>query len=110
MENYHKNSILKLNAEITTILLLNNKKDIVICTSNGFIHIYNIKLIKPKLSIELINNTALLINRTILDIIEFKNNNFCLSCWDGTIKIIELYNNNKKYKINQTLKNQSSFV
>ena len=61
MENYQNNSTIKFNAEITTILLLNNNKDIVICTSNGFIHIYNIKLIKPKLSIELINNTVHLI-------------------------------------------------
>ena len=57
MENYKNNSIINFNGEVTTILLLQNKIDIAICTTNGFLHIYNIKLNKNKLSIKLINNT-----------------------------------------------------
>ena len=103
MENYQNYSIITFNGEVTTILLLQNKIDISICTTNGFLYIYNIKLIKPKLSIKLINSTQNITNETILDIIEYKINNFCLSCWDATIKIIELYDDNTKYKINQIL-------
>ena len=42
-------------------------------------------------------------NNTILDIIEFKNNNFCLACYDFNIRFVELYENNNKYKIIQVL-------
>ena len=110
MENFQCKSILKINAEITTIIVLKNKKDIAICTSNGYLHIYNIKLIKNKLSIELIKNVQPEKNKTILDIIEFKKNKLCLACWDGTLKIIELYDNNRKYKINQIIEVCKSFL
>ena len=63
-ENYQCKSVIKLNGEVTTILLLKNKKDIAICLTNGFIQLYNIKLIKPKLTIELIKTE----HKTILDI------------------------------------------
>jgi len=105
-ENYQCKSIIKLNGEVTTILLLKNKKDIVICLTNGFIKLYNLKLIKPKLSIELINSGE----KTILDVIEFQDNKIILSCWDNTIKYIELYDNNNKYKIKQILNGHSNFV
>ena len=110
MENRQCKSIFKLNSEITTIIILDNKKDIAICTTNGYLHIYNIKLIKNKLSIELIKNEEQTKKRTILDIIEFKKNKLCLACWDGTLKIIELFDNNKKYKINQTIEVCKSFL
>ena len=106
IENYQCKSIIKLNGEVTTILLLKNKKDIAICLTNGFIQIYNIKLIKPKLSIELIKTEQ----KTILDIIEFQDNKLILSCWDNTIKYIELYDNNNKYTIKQILNGHSNFV
>ena len=106
MENFQIKSVLKLNGEITTLLLLNNKKEIAICTANGFLYIYNIKFLKPKLIIHLIKETN--VNLTILDIIEFKINNFCLACWDSTIKYIELYDNNQIYKIKQILKFQDN--
>ena len=103
IENYQCDSIIKLKGEVTTMYLLKNKKDVAVCTTIGFLEIYDIKLFKKKLSIELIRDDARPINETILDIIEFKDNKFCLSCWDNTIKVIELYDNNKKYKILQTL-------
>ncbi len=105
-ENYQCKSVIKLNGEVTTILLLKNKKDIAICLTNGFIQLYNIKLIKPKMTIELIKTE----HKTILDIIEFQNNKLILSCWDNTIKYIELYDNNSKYTIKQVLNGHSNFV
>jgi len=105
-ENYQCKSVIKLNGEVTTILLLKNKKDIAICLTNGFIQLYNIKIIKPKLTIELIKTE----HKTILDIIEFQNNKLILSCWDNTIKYIELYDNNSKYTIKQVLNGHSNFV
>ena len=42
MENYQNYSIITFKGEVTTILLLQNKKDIAICTTNGFLHIFNI--------------------------------------------------------------------
>jgi WD40 repeat protein len=62
------------------------------------------------LSIELIKEEEDERKNTILDIIEFEENKFCISCWDGTIKIMELYDNNKKYKIVQILPDHNNFV
>ena len=45
-----------------------------------------------------------------MDIIEFQENKFVLSCWNNTIKYIELYDNNTKYKIKQILIGHSNYV
>ena len=89
IEHYNIKKTASLNGDITTVLKLNNNKAIVICTSTGYLLIYDINLFKLKLSIELISDNPSPIN-TILDIIEFKENNFCLSCWDYIIRYIEL--------------------
>ena len=110
IENFQNNSVIKLNAKITTILLLNNKKDIAVCTTNGYLHIFNIKIFKLVLSIELMKSIEHSLKKTILDIIEFSKNKFCLACWDDTIKVIELYDKNRKYKLLQTLPDHKAFV
>ena len=111
MENFQCNYVINFEAEVTTILLLKNKKQIIICTTNGFLYLYNIKLMKLIQSIELIKEEEKpKPDCTILDIIEFQENKFCVSCWDNTIKIIELYDNNQKYKIIQILTEHNKYV
>ena len=39
MEKYQSQLVLKLNGKITTIIILNNKKDIAICSTNGYLYI-----------------------------------------------------------------------
>ena len=106
IKDFQCKSKIKFNGKVTTMLILSNKKDIAICLSNGYLEIYNLKLIKQKLSIELINSDQ----KTILDIIEFQENKIVLACWDNTIKYIELYDNNNKYTIKQILNGHLNFV
>ena len=106
IKNFQCKSKIIFDGKVTTILILKNKKDIAICLSNGYLEIYNLKLIKQKLSIELINSDQ----KTILDIIEFQENKIVLACWDNTIKFIELYDNNNKYTIKQILNGHLNFV
>ena len=106
IKDFQYKSKIKFDGKVTTILVLKNKKDIAICLSNGFLEIYNLKCINQKLSIKLIN----IENKTILDIIEFQENKIVLACWDNTIKYIELYDNNNKYKIKQILNGHLNFV
>ena len=61
MDNFLLTSVIKISDKPTTIILLKNKKDIGICTTNGFLLIYNIKIFKPKLFKEIINNDMLII-------------------------------------------------
>ena len=110
MEKYQSQLVLKLNGKITTIIILNNKKDIAICSTNGYLYIYNIKLFKKKLSTQIIKNVQFEEKKTLLDIIEYKKNKLCLACWDGTIKIVELYDNNNKLKINQIIEVSESYI
>jgi WD40 repeat protein len=70
--------------------------------TNGFIEIYDALTAKLKLSSRIINNKDLIRN-TILDIIEFKENIFCISCWDFIIRMIIFYDDNTKCKILQKL-------
>jgi len=106
IKDFQLKSKIKFDGKVTTLLVLKNKKDIAICLTNGFLEIYNLKLIKKKLSIGLINSDQ----KTILDIIEFQENKIVLACWDNTIKFIELYDNNNKYKIKQILNGHLNFV
>jgi len=106
IKDFQCKSKIKLDGKVATILLLKNKKDIAVCLSNGFLEIFNLKLLKKKLSIELIKSE----NKTILDIFEFQENKCVLACWDNTIKYLELYDNNNKYKIKQILIGHLNFV
>ena len=113
MDNFQLVSITKISGNPTTIILLKNKKDIAVCTTNGFLLIYNIKLFKQKLCKEIINND--IVNniqnkKTILDIIELQENNYCISCWDFKLRIIELRKNNTECNIIQTLTDHKSYI
>ena len=68
IESYNATS-LKLKGSITTIIILNNKKEIAICTTTGLLILYDIISFEIKSTIVLLNNLP---NNTILDIIEFK--------------------------------------
>jgi len=102
IENYKCNKVINLKGEATSILLLKNKKDIAVCMTIGFIEIYDVLTTKLKLSSRIINNIDLIRN-TILDIIEIKENIFCISCCDFIIRMIIFYDDNTKYKILQNL-------
>ena len=104
IKNYKFNNYINLNSEATTLILLKNKKDIAVCMANGFIEIYDVLFFRLKLSSEIINNT------TILDIIEFKDNIFFISCYDYKIRIIMLYDNNTKVKILQILEGHKNYI
>ena len=56
IKDFQLKSKIKFDGKVTTLLVLKNKKDIAICLTNGFLEIYNLKLIKKKLSIGLINS------------------------------------------------------
>ena len=103
IEKYNYNSIINLNGPVTTLILLKNKIDIAICTSTGFVEIYEIKSFNKKLSIGLINNNPSPKN-TILDIVELKYNIISLGCWDGSIRVVELNKNKNNFKILQIVK------
>jgi WD40 repeat protein len=109
MKDYNKKKVISLNGAITTIALLKNKKEIAICTTTGFLMLYNIYSFNLKLTIDLLNDYN---NQksTILDIVEFKYNNFCLSCWDNNIRFIELYQDNNKFRIIQILKGHKKYI
>ena len=92
-----------MDAEISTLIPLNNKKDIAVCLTNGFLYIFDLQSFKKKLE-------ANITNKTILDIVEFENNKICISCWDNIIRFIQLENNNTKYKIIQKLKGHENLV
>ena len=109
IENYRYDKTINLKSEATSILLLKNKKDIAICMTKGFIEIYDALTAKLKLSSRIINNKDLIRN-TILDINEFKENIFCISCWDFIIRVIIFYDNNTKYKILQNLSGHKSNI
>lgn len=102
MQNFQLISNIKVNGKVTTLILLKNKKDIAICTTNGFILVFNVKLFKQKLSKEIIN-------KTILDIIEIKDK-YCISCWDFNIRIIQFCENNTICNVIQTLNGHQSFI
>jgi len=102
IENYKCDKVINLKGEATSILLLKNKKDIAVCMTIGFIEIYDVLTTKLKLSSRIINNIDLIRN-TILDIIEIKENIFCISCCDFIIRMIIFYDDNTKYKILQNL-------
>ena len=113
MDNFQLVSITKISGNPTTIILLKNKKDIAVCTTNGFLLIYNIKLIKPKLCKEIINNDIvnnIQIKKTILDIIELQESHYCISCWDYKLRIIELTKNNTECNIIQTLTDHKNYI
>ena len=109
IENYKCNKIINLKAEVTSILLLKKKKDIVVCMTNGYIEIYDALTAKLKFSSRVINNKDLTKN-TILDIIEFKENIFCISCWDAIIRMIIFYDNNTKCKLLQNLIGHNAYI
>ena len=92
-----------MDAKISTVIPLNNKKDIAVCLTNGFLYIFDLQSFKKKLE-------ANITNKTILDIVEFENNKICISCWDNIIRFIQLENNNTKYKIIQKLKGHENLV
>ena len=92
MDNFLLSSVIKISGNPTTIILLKNKKDIAVCTTNGFLLIYNINIFKQKLCKEIINNDIInnINEKTILDIIELHENQYCIACWDFKLRIIEL--------------------
>ena len=96
IENMKMNLKIKMNSEITTIMILNNNKDIAVCLTNGFLYVYDIKTFKKKLEIRPTD-------KTILDIVKIEDNSFCISCFDFKIRFIKFYNNNTQYKIIQEL-------
>ena len=109
IENYKCDKIINLKGEATSILLLKNKKDIAVCLTNGFIEIYDVLTGKLKLSSRIINNNNLTQN-TILDIIEIKENIFCISCWDFIIRMIIFYDDNTKINFLQNLSGHKSYI
>ena len=103
MENLKLMSIIKLMGNPTTMILLKNKKDFAISTENGFLFIYNIKLLKQKLCKKILN-------KTILDIIELEENKICISCYDFQLRIIELHKNNRSCNIVQTITEHKDYI
>lgn len=96
IESMNLNLTIDMKSEITTIIILNNNKDIAICLANGLLYVYEIKTFQKKLEIKLTD-------KTILDIVEFENNKACISCWDNKIRFIQFYNHYTQYKIIQEL-------
>ena len=96
-------SDLKFNSEVTTLIPLNNNKDIAICFLNGFLCIYNSETLEQKL---IMNPTKF----TILDIIALKDNKVCIACWDKIIRIIQFNHNNTEYEIIQELKGHNDLI
>ena len=45
MDNFGIVSIIKISVNPTIILLFKKKRDIAVCTANGFFIVYNIKII-----------------------------------------------------------------
>ena len=103
IENMVEKSFLNFKSEVTTLIPLNNKADIVICFTNGYLGIFDMKTLQSKL---LINPTK----STILDIINLNDNRVCISCWDRIIRVIQFYNNNTDYKIIQELKGHKNYI
>ena len=103
IENYKSKSIISLS-KVTTIILLENKEDIVSVSLDSKIIIFELKFYKTKLTI---NN---LTNNTLLDVKELKNNKLVVTSWDNTIIILQLFENNSKYEKIQTLNKHESFI
>ena len=96
IENMIEAKSLSFNSEITTLIPLNNQKDMAVCFLDGTLSVYNMKTFEEKLSFSPTNYT-------ILDIINLEDNTFCIACWDKIIRVIEFYNNNTGYKIIKAL-------
>ena len=109
MKNFQLTSNIKIKGQVTTIILLKNKKDIEICTTIGNLLVFNIKLFRQKLCKEIINIIPSTKN-TILDIIEIKDNKYCISCWDFNLRIIEFFENNTICNVIQTINGHQSFI
>ena len=103
INNYNCISILSFH-EVTTLILLENKKDIASVSSNGKLIIFELKFFSIKL---IINDIT---DKTILDIIKLSENKVAIACWDNLIRIIKLLDNNTKFEITQELKGHDSLV
>ena len=97
IENMIEKKYLNFNSEITTLIPLNNQKDLAVCFLKGSLSVFDIKTLEEKL-------TFYPTKCTILDIINLDDNIVCISCWDKIIRVIEFQNNNTEYKLIQELK------
>ena len=102
-ENYKKKLIQFAIGEVTTLITLKNKNDIAVCTTNGFIQVFNAKTLNQKFSSKLVNSC-------ILDITELKGNKYCISCWDYNIRVIEFCNNNTECKTIHIVKGHKHYI
>ena len=87
IKDFQCETILSLH-QITTLILLDNKEDIVSILQNDTIIIFELKEFSTKLLEDEIKGNVL------LDIIKLSFNRIVVISWDNLIRIIKLYENN----------------
>ena len=103
IEKYQCKSIISL-LKVTTIIVLENKEDIVSISTESKLIIFELKFYKIKLK------TKKLTNDTLLDVKELKDNKLIITSWNKEIIILQLLENNTKYIKIQTLNKHQSYV
>lgn len=104
IKDFQSKTILS-SIQITTLLLLDNKNDIVTISLDSKLIIFELKFLTKKLVIDNLGDSS-----TLLDIVKLSENKIAITCWNYFIYILKLINNNTGYEIFQKLEGHLSYV